>query len=146
QAREVEFVANNPGDWVLHCHMFHHMMNHMTSMVGPMMSHGRGMPAGNDMAAGMGMIKRGPALSEEHGPRSGRGLGEQTGNDREMKTGPQGGHGQSGHGSHGGHGGDDPGDKVPGYPQDMMDMHGTYSEAQVRKINKLETRGMRRDW
>jgi hypothetical protein len=35
QVREVEFIANNPGDWVLHCHMFHHMMNHMISGVGP---------------------------------------------------------------------------------------------------------------
>ena len=35
QAREVEFIANNPGDWVLHCHMFHHMMNSMTSQAGP---------------------------------------------------------------------------------------------------------------
>jgi FtsP/CotA-like multicopper oxidase with cupredoxin domain len=35
QVREVEFVANNPGDWVLHCHMFHHMMNHMIAGVGP---------------------------------------------------------------------------------------------------------------
>lgn len=35
QVREVEFIANNPGDWVMHCHMFHHMMNHMVSQVGP---------------------------------------------------------------------------------------------------------------
>lgn len=35
QARDIEFVANNPGDWVMHCHMFHHMMNHMVSGVGP---------------------------------------------------------------------------------------------------------------
>lgn len=35
QVREVEFIANNPGDWALHCHMFHHMMNHMISGVGP---------------------------------------------------------------------------------------------------------------
>jgi FtsP/CotA-like multicopper oxidase with cupredoxin domain len=35
QVREVEFIANNPGDWVIHCHMFHHMMNHMVSGVGP---------------------------------------------------------------------------------------------------------------
>ncbi|WP_339731303.1 copper oxidase [uncultured Gimesia sp.] len=35
QARDVEFIANNHGDWVLHCHMFHHMMNHMVSQVGP---------------------------------------------------------------------------------------------------------------
>jgi FtsP/CotA-like multicopper oxidase with cupredoxin domain len=40
QARDIEFVANNPGDWHLHCHLPHHMMNQMTSMVGPiMMSH-----------------------------------------------------------------------------------------------------------
>jgi hypothetical protein len=35
QVREFEFIANNPGDWVMHCHMFHHMMNHMVSGVGP---------------------------------------------------------------------------------------------------------------
>ena len=33
QARDVEFVANNPGDWMLHCHMPHHMMNQMSSAV-----------------------------------------------------------------------------------------------------------------
>ncbi len=36
QVREVEFIANNPGDWVIHCHMFHHMMNSMTSQAGPL--------------------------------------------------------------------------------------------------------------
>ncbi len=36
QARDVEFVANNPGDWMLHCHLPHHMMNQMSSQVGPM--------------------------------------------------------------------------------------------------------------
>ncbi|MFO0842314.1 MAG: copper oxidase [Gemmataceae bacterium] len=35
QVREIEFIANNPGDWVMHCHMFHHMMNHMVPGVGP---------------------------------------------------------------------------------------------------------------
>jgi hypothetical protein len=40
QARDVEFVADNPGDWHFHCHLPHHMMNQMVSMVGPlMMSH-----------------------------------------------------------------------------------------------------------
>jgi FtsP/CotA-like multicopper oxidase with cupredoxin domain len=29
QTRDIEFVANNPGDWVFHCHMLHHMMNQM---------------------------------------------------------------------------------------------------------------------
>ena len=36
QVREVEFIANNPGDWGLHCHMFHHMMNSMSSQAGPL--------------------------------------------------------------------------------------------------------------
>jgi FtsP/CotA-like multicopper oxidase with cupredoxin domain len=27
--RTIEFVADNPGDWPLHCHMTHHMMNQM---------------------------------------------------------------------------------------------------------------------
>ncbi len=35
QASEFEFVANNPGDWQFHCHMIHHMMNHMTQHFGP---------------------------------------------------------------------------------------------------------------
>lgn len=35
QASTFEFVANNPGDWIFHCHMIHHMMNHMVKHVGP---------------------------------------------------------------------------------------------------------------
>lgn len=35
QASEFEFIANNPGDWQFHCHMVHHMMNHMTQQTGP---------------------------------------------------------------------------------------------------------------
>ena len=35
QATDFEFVANNPGDWMFHCHMTHHMMNHMVKHVGP---------------------------------------------------------------------------------------------------------------
>ncbi len=27
--RTIEFVANEPGDWALHCHMTHHLMNQM---------------------------------------------------------------------------------------------------------------------
>jgi hypothetical protein len=51
QARDVEFVANNPGDWMLHCHLPHHMMNQMSSTVGPMTRLGKGMPAGAGMEA-----------------------------------------------------------------------------------------------
>jgi FtsP/CotA-like multicopper oxidase with cupredoxin domain len=34
-AQDFEFIANNPGDWIFHCHMVHHMMNHMVRQVGP---------------------------------------------------------------------------------------------------------------
>jgi len=36
QARDIEFVADRPGDWMLHCHLPHHMMNQMVSNVGPL--------------------------------------------------------------------------------------------------------------
>jgi hypothetical protein len=155
QAREVEFIANNPGDWVLHCHMFHHMMNHMTVMVGPMGGHARGgMPAGANAPSGMGMTQGGPALSAENGPSLGRALGENTSNERAVRTGPGAADNQSGHEEmmrsmpgmqHGGHG-SPAGMRVPGFPADMMDMMGMYSAADLQKINKPETRGMRRNW
>jgi FtsP/CotA-like multicopper oxidase with cupredoxin domain len=140
QAREVEFIANNPGDWVLHCHMFHHMMNHMTVMVGPMGGHTRGgMPAGANAQSGMGMTQGGPALSRENGPSMGRGMGEQQSNERAVRTGPAGGGNHAGHGAKGGK-------RVPGFPADMMDMMGMMSEAEMKKLHKPETRGMRRNW
>ena len=37
QARNIEFVANNPGDWMLHCHLPHHMMNNMMDLMGDRM-------------------------------------------------------------------------------------------------------------
>jgi FtsP/CotA-like multicopper oxidase with cupredoxin domain len=144
QSRDIEFIANNPGDWVLHCHMFHHMMNHMTVMVGPMARHMHGMPAGKSAQSGMGMTQGGHALSEENGPSLGRAMGEQTSNERSVRTGS---HTMSQHSGHGG--GDtrnDPRYRVPGYPQDMMDMHGMLPEADLKKLAKPETRGMRRDW
>src|SRR5581483_7525686 len=83
QARDVEFVANNPGDWVFHCHMFHHMMNFMSSMVGPMGGHTRtGMPAGTPMGPSMGMLNRGTTRDPEVGAAAGRGTSENTGTDR----------------------------------------------------------------
>ena len=91
QSRDVEFVANNPGDWMLHCHLPHHMMNQMSSMVGPM-SRRNGMRAGLDMERGMGMLRQGSATSEENGPSLGRGLGagstaEQTISNSPLKAG-----------------------------------------------------------
>lgn len=29
QTRDIEFVADAPGDWIMHCHMIHHIMNQM---------------------------------------------------------------------------------------------------------------------
>ncbi|MGH8501788.1 MAG: multicopper oxidase domain-containing protein [Gammaproteobacteria bacterium] len=29
QSRAIEFIANAPGDWAMHCHMTHHVMNQM---------------------------------------------------------------------------------------------------------------------
>ncbi|MFN3159198.1 MAG: multicopper oxidase domain-containing protein [Rubinisphaera brasiliensis] len=40
QASNFEFIANNPGDWMFHCHMVHHMMNHMVKHVGPRLRQG----------------------------------------------------------------------------------------------------------
>jgi len=74
QSRDVEFVANNPGDWMLHCHLPHHMMNQMSSNVGPM-SRRMGMPAGQGMEQGMGIVKGGSPTSDENGPSLGRGMG-----------------------------------------------------------------------
>jgi manganese oxidase len=92
QSRDVEFVANNPGDWMLHCHLPHHMMNQMSSMVGPMSRRRDGMPAGLDMERGMGMLRQGSATSEENGPDLGRGMGvgstaEQTISNSRLKAG-----------------------------------------------------------
>jgi len=42
QARDVEFDAVYAGDWMFHCHLPHHMMNQMVSMVGPMAHAGMG--------------------------------------------------------------------------------------------------------
>jgi hypothetical protein len=76
QARDVEFVANNPGDWMIHCHLPHHMMNQMSSNAGKM-TRTAGMPAGGDMNTDMGMLQGTPGapMGEDYGPALGRGLG-----------------------------------------------------------------------
>ncbi len=75
QARDIEFEAKYTGDWMLHCHLPHHMMNQMVSMVGPMAHSGHAAQTGAGMPEGMGMIRQGGALSPELGPSLGRGLG-----------------------------------------------------------------------
>jgi hypothetical protein len=75
QARDIEFIADRTGDWMFHCHLPHHMMNQMSSNVGPMTRLGQGMQAGASMEAAMGMPRDGNATSENKAPSLGRGLG-----------------------------------------------------------------------
>ncbi|MFZ0592227.1 MAG: copper oxidase [Bryobacteraceae bacterium] len=90
QARDVEFVANNPGDWMVHCHLPHHMMNQMSSNAGPMSRMGMGMPAGVDMNQGMGMLNGSPdaPMGDDYGPSLGRGLGVGSTNDQTVGNTP----------------------------------------------------------
>jgi FtsP/CotA-like multicopper oxidase with cupredoxin domain len=141
QARDVEFDAVYVGDWMLHCHLPHHMMNQMVSMVGPMAHAGMGSQTGKGMEEGMGVVTQGHALSEDLGPGMGRGMGMTT-QERNVSNavGPQTqhqGHGQQpspaqGKGSEVQPGQaervgqvSNPNDErrrktVPGYPQDMV--------------------------
>src|SRR5262245_3043809 len=75
QARDIEFDAKRAGDWMVHCHLPHHMMNQMASMVGPMTHSGAGMHSGMGMEEGMGIVRNSGATSEELGPSLGRGTG-----------------------------------------------------------------------
>ncbi len=127
---------------MLHCHLPHHMMNQMVSMVGPMSHSGHSMPAGMGMEEGMGMLKQGHALSDEAGPALGRGLGMAADRDqpvsnivgRPQEVGME--HDHSGHGE----GEMAMGPKsVPGYPQDMwMPMD--------HLIDRPENLGLRNEW
>lgn len=198
QVQDIEFIANNPGDWLLHCHILHHMMNHMTSMTGPMslrmqrggmgmdhhrgggmgrgdrggrlaggrdgslglsgredhgpvlgavlgggiLANARGLPPGLEMRPAIGQPDHGPALGEQFGPSLGRDLGPQTNPDQVERNGPP-----VGGGRHGGIDYYDPRWRVPGFPQDMMDMKAMqYSEEELEKIRRPETRGMRHNW
>ncbi len=140
QARVIEFEAKYIGDWMLHCHLPHHMMNQMVSMVGPVSHGGHGLQTGGSMTAGMGMLGKGDALSEDFGPALGRGLGMSADRDRATShlvaagqpANPPQAANPGAHQGHEGHTMPKPGDpmemypkndpekkKVPGYPQDM---------------------------
>jgi len=158
QTRDMEFIANNVGDWLLHCHIPHHMMNHMTSMTGPgpMMRGGSGMnmggmgtggmairpidlPAALDAAPAIGQPNSGPALSGAFGPSLGRALGPGTSPEHVTRNGMMlGGMGDRYH---------DPRWNVPGWPQDMAEMNETAWGQELPKItSRPETRGMRHNW
>ena len=133
QSRDFEFEATNVGDWMLHCHLPHHMMNQMASMVGPMMESSRGLQPGG-MSAGMGIVG-GAALSEQSGPAFGRTLAVGAEAERaapNMPVGSQQTFLQPGRA--------DVRTRYPGYPQDMfMIMDDMFKD-------KPETYGLRPGW
>src|SRR6266849_2109770 len=120
QARDVEFVANNPGDWMLHCHLPHHMMNQMSSNVGPM-TRRNGMPAGLDMERGMGMLRQGSAMQHQDMPGMQQ-QGMQMGKPEVSKD----------------------ANSVPGFPQDAF-MEGPMM-AMDKMVDKPENFGLRPGW
>jgi hypothetical protein len=139
---------------MLHCHLPHHMMNQMVSMVGPIShgAHGHGIGTGAGMEEGMGMLKQGDALSAEFGPSMGRGLGLAADSDRATSNlVAQGAATTQPHGAHAGHTPTDPAmdmypkddpekKKIPGYPQDMW-------MVEDEKYNwKPENHGLRKGW
>ena len=163
QARDIEFDAVYAGDWMLHCHLPHHMMNQMVSMVGPMAHAGHGSQTGKGMEEGMGVVTQGHALSEDLGPGMGRGMGMTT---QERNTSNL--VGQDRQGDHSGHGQQQPSPaqgkgaevqpgqaerlgqvsgaddaarrkRVPGYPQDMVMF-------MDREVAKPQTYGLPPGW
>lgn len=138
QARDIEFEAKFVGDWMLHCHLPHHMMNQMVSMVGPVAHVGEGMHTGMGMQEGMGMLREGHALSENNGPSLGRAIG--TGSEFEKPMGPLVGRAVGAtSSSHAGHATSGDPRTVPGYPQDMY-------MVMDEMFVKPETYGLRKGW
>ncbi len=139
QARVIEFEAKYPGDWMFHCHLPHHMMNQMVSMVGPIAHAGHGVQTGGGMEEGMGMVRQGNALSDELGPRFGRGMG-MAASERPVsplagrQTVPPSGHAQ--HAVPAAHGGQK---RVPGFPQHMV-------MVKDDEVAKPETYGLAPGW
>lgn len=88
QARDIEFVADRVGEWMFHCHLPHHMMNQMSSNVGPMTRLGQGMQAGASMEEAMGMLRDGRATADNKAPSLGRGLGVGSTTDLARSNGP----------------------------------------------------------
>jgi hypothetical protein len=133
QSRDIEFVANNPGDWHFHCHLPHHMMNQMASMVGPMTSGGGMVPGG--MTSGMGIVT-GRALGENAGPAFGRTIGTGAEAERPVANMPLGAQPPTSvepqHGTPNA-------EMFPGYPQDMF-------MVMDEMVSKPETYGLRPGW
>jgi manganese oxidase len=149
QARDVEITANRPGDWMLHCHLPHHMMNQMSSNVGSM-TRRPGQPAGADMNTGMGMLQGTPGApsGDDYGTSLGRGMGFGSTADMETTNGPF--SGEKAMQAMPGMGMPDAGDiaknanTVPGFPQDAY-MEGP-AMAMDQMVDKPENYGLRPGW
>jgi manganese oxidase len=149
QSRDVEFVANNPGDWMLHCHLPHHMMNQMSSNVGPMSRRATMMPAGEGMEQGMGMPRGGSATSPENGPSLGRGMGGGSAAERATSNSPFNSPSSMQHPRTAGMQMPAPdvsknANSVPGFPQDAF-MEGPLM-AMDAMVDKPENFGLRPGW
>ncbi len=143
QSRDVEFIANNPGDWMLHCHLPHHMMNQMSSNAGPMTRKGAGMPAGVSMNQGMGMLTGTPGapMGDDYGPSLGRGLGVGSTSDQPVGNNPM-----QGMHQHGDMKMDiaPNANRVPGFPQDAY-MEGPMM-AMDDMVQRPQNYGLRPGW
>jgi hypothetical protein len=149
QARDIEFVADRTGDWMFHCHLPHHMMNQMSSNVGPMTRLGQGMQAGASMEEAMGMLREGNAMADNKAPSLGRGLGVGSTTDMARMNGPV----SQGAMDHGGMQGmqgmrmsDLPknANQVPLFPQDAF-MESPMM-AMDKEVDKPETYGLPAGW
>jgi hypothetical protein len=148
QARDIEITADRVGDWMLHCHLPHHMMNQMSSNVGSM-TRRPGQPAGVDMNTGMGMLQGTPGApsGDDYGTSLGRGMGFGSTADMATANGPLGEqkamHSMAGMA-------DMASDvaananTVPGFPQDAY-MEGP-AMAMDQMVEKPENYGLRPGW
>jgi FtsP/CotA-like multicopper oxidase with cupredoxin domain len=123
QSRTIEFDANNPGDWMIHCHLPHHMMNQMSSMVGPM-SRRRGMGVGSTMENPAANGPLSPKNSENEMESMPAMAGMQMNMDKAEVS--------------------DDANSVPGFPQDAY-MEGPVM-AMDRMFDKPEHHGLRPGW
>jgi FtsP/CotA-like multicopper oxidase with cupredoxin domain len=146
QARDIEFTADRVGDWMLHCHLPHHMMNQMSSNVGAM-TRRPGQPAGVDMNTGMGMLQGSPGAptGEDYGTSLGRGMGFGSTADMATTNGPlqQPKMAMPGMADMGSDVSSNA-NAVPGFPQDAY-MEGP-SMAMDQRVEKPENYGLRPGW
>ena len=150
QARDIEIIADRVGDWMLHCHLPHHMMNQMSSNVGSMTRRpGMGQPAGVDMNTGMGMLQGTPGApsGDDYGTSLGRGMGFGSTADMATANGPlaqqdamNGMPGMAGMASDIAANAN----AVPGFPQDAY-MEGP-AMAMDQMVDKPENYGLRPGW